>query len=67
MYFVVDEAYVHRKMRRLFCNDDWKPTPPWQNISSPYMKAQYNTSDAHQYMWDSVDTLGSGRLGTFNE
>ncbi|KAF9693920.1 hypothetical protein EKO04_007988 [Ascochyta lentis] len=52
----IEESCYHRYKRRLYCNDDWKPTPPWDMIDNEDMKRRYDLDDPHQYSFDSERT-----------
>lgn len=52
----VEESCYHRGKRRLYCNDDWKPTPPWDKIKDNDVKRYYNLSSPHQYSFDNKMT-----------
>jgi hypothetical protein len=49
---IEQEWEVHRYQRRLYCLDDFKPTPPWHLIDNDYMKMHYDTKRPNQYSYD---------------
>lgn len=60
----VAESFWHRETRRLFCSDDWKPTPPWNTIGDHYLKQLYDRGDVFQYIFYSERTaMGLPWLG----
>ncbi|KZM20569.1 uncharacterized protein EKO05_0010938 [Ascochyta rabiei] len=52
----IEESCYHRGKRRFYCNDDWKPTPPWDDIDNGDMKRRYELTDPYQYSLDSERT-----------
>ncbi|KAH3973352.1 hypothetical protein HBI56_110930 [Parastagonospora nodorum] len=46
------EWEVHRYQRRLYCLDDYKPSPPWHLINNNYMKMHYNMLRPYQYSYE---------------
>ncbi|KAF1361247.1 hypothetical protein EJ07DRAFT_154573 [Lizonia empirigonia] len=52
-----EETCYHRYKRRYYCNDDYKPTPPWDEIDNERMKRNYNLSQPFQYSFDDERTV----------
>lgn len=54
---IVQETCYWRRKRRLYCKDDWKPEPPWEELHNEDMKSYYDLESPNQYAFDSNELV----------
>lgn len=53
-----EETCYRRRMRLVYCHDQWKPAPPWDDLNGERTKSWYDLTSANQYAFDSMDLVG---------